>query len=175
MPALFFVTLVCIPFAWLWMLPSQMKDFSQSLVAVSLFSSNFLFVQESGYFAAAAEKMPLLHTWSLAVEEQYYVLFPIFFILAWPFGKSRVFCMIVIIAAFSLALSEWGWRNSATANFYLAPTRAWELLAGSVISPFLTGCIRRTYAAIFSFIAGVMPPMPMFGRSLLYVQSHCVA
>ena len=44
-----------------------------------------------------------------------------------------------------------------------------------VISPFLTGCIRRTYAAIFSFIAGVMPPMPMFGRSLLYVQSHCVA
>jgi hypothetical protein len=46
---------------------------------------------------------------------------------------------------------------------------------GAVISPFLTGCIRRTYAAIFSFIAGVMPPMPMFGRSLLYVQSHCVA
>jgi len=46
---------------------------------------------------------------------------------------------------------------------------------GMVISPFLTGCIRRTYAAIFSFMAGVMPPMPMFGRSLLYVQSHCVA
>ncbi len=45
----------------------------------------------------------------------------------------------------------------------------------TVISPFLAGCIRRTYAAIFSFIAGVMPPMPMFGRSLLYVQSHCVA
>ena len=44
-----------------------------------------------------------------------------------------------------------------------------------VIFPFLTGCIRRTYAAIFSFMAGVMPPMPMFGRSLLYVQSHCVA
>ena len=47
--------------------------------------------------------------------------------------------------------------------------------AKTVISPFLTGCICRTYAAIFIFMAGVMPPMPMFGRSLLYVQSHCVA
>ena len=132
LPALFFVMLVCIPFAWMWMLPSQMKDFSQSLFAVSLFASNILFWRESGYFAPAAEEMPLLHTWSLAVEEQYYVLFPIFLILAWRFGKSRVFWMIVVMAAFSLLLSEWGWRNKPTANFYLAPTRAWELFAGSI-------------------------------------------
>jgi peptidoglycan/LPS O-acetylase OafA/YrhL len=132
LPALFFVMLVCIPFAWMWMLPYQMKDFSQSLVAVSLFASNILFWRESGYFAAAAEEKPLLHTWSLAVEEQYYVLFPIFLILAWRFGKNRVFWMIVVMAAISLLLSEWGWRNEATANFYLAPTRAWELFAGSI-------------------------------------------
>jgi peptidoglycan/LPS O-acetylase OafA/YrhL len=132
LPALFFVMLVCIPFAWMWMLPSQMKDFSQSLVAVSLFASNILFWRESGYFAAAAEEKPLLHTWSLAVEEQYYVLFPIFLILAWRFGRNRVFWMIVLMAAISLLLSEWGWRNKATANFYLAPTRAWELFAGSI-------------------------------------------
>jgi len=132
LPALFLVMLVCIPFAWMWMLPSQMKDFSQSLVAVSLFASNILFWRESGYFAAAAEEKPLLHTWSLAVEEQYYVLFPIFLILAWRFSKNRVFWMIVAMAAISLLLSEWGWRNQATANFYLAPTRAWELFAGSL-------------------------------------------
>ena len=132
LPALFFVMLVCIPFAWLWMIPSQMKDFSQSLVAVSLFASNILFWRESGYFDAAAEEKPLLHTWSLAVEEQYYVLFPIFLILAWRFGKNRVFWMIVVMAAISLLLSEWGWRNKAAANFYLAPTRAWELFAGSI-------------------------------------------
>jgi peptidoglycan/LPS O-acetylase OafA/YrhL len=132
LPALFFVMLVCIPFAWMWMLPNQIKDFSQSLVAVSLFASNILFWQESGYFDAAAEEKPLLHTWSLAVEEQYYILFPIFLILAWRFGKDRVFWMIVIMAAISLMLSEWGWRNKATANFYLAPTRAWELFAGSI-------------------------------------------
>ena len=132
LPALFFVMLVCIPVAWMWMLPGQMKDFSQSLVAVSLFASNILFWRESGYFDAAAEEKPLLHTWSLAVEEQYYVVFPIFLILVWRFGKNRVFWMIVLMAIISLFLSEWGWRNRPTANFYLAPTRAWELFAGSI-------------------------------------------
>ncbi|MDC1292885.1 acyltransferase [Amylibacter sp.] len=132
LPALFFVMFVCIPFAWMWMLPSQMKDFSQSLVAVSLFASNVLFWLESGYFDAAAEEKPLLHTWSLAVEEQYYVLFPIFLFLAWRYGKNRVFWMIVAMASISLLLSEWGWRNKEIANFYLAPTRAWELFAGSI-------------------------------------------
>ena len=132
LPALFFVMFVCIPFAWMWMLPGQMKDFSQSLVAVSLFASNVLFWRESGYFDAAAEEKPLLHTWSLAVEEQYYVLFPIFLFLAWRYGKNRVFWMIVVMASISLLLSEWGWRNTKTANFYLAPTRAWELFAGSI-------------------------------------------
>ena len=109
-----------------------MKDFSQSLVAVCLFASNVLFWKESGYFDSAAEEKPLLHTWSLAVEEQYYVIFPLFLVLVWRFGKSNVFRMIIVLAVISLLLSEWGWRNQATANFYLAHTRAWELLAGSI-------------------------------------------
>ena len=132
LPALFFVMVVCIPFAWIWMLPSQMKDFSQSIIAVSLFVSNILFWKETDYFGVNAEEKPLLHTWSLAVEEQYYLLFPIFLILLWRFGKNRVFWIIFIIALFSLILSEWGWRNKPNANFYLAPTRAWEILAGSI-------------------------------------------
>lgn len=132
LPALFFVMIVCIPFAWTWMFPSQFKSFSQSLVAVPLFASNILFWQKSGYFAAASEENPLLHTWSLAVEEQYYMFLPIFLILLWRFGRSPVFYSIIAISIISLILSEWGWRNQPTANFYLAPTRAWELLAGSI-------------------------------------------
>ena len=78
-PALFFVCFASIPFAWFWLLPSDFQDFSQSLVAVSLFSSNFLFWKESEYFSTAAELKPLLHTWSLAVEEQFYFFFPLLF------------------------------------------------------------------------------------------------
>lgn len=143
LPALFFVMLCCVPFAWMWMLPSELKDFSQSIVAVVFFASNILFWREEGYFAPAAELKPLLHTWSLAVEEQYYLLFPIFLVIAWRFGRNRVFWSICLIAAISLAASEWGWRNEPGANFYLAPTRAWELLAGSMCAFWLSGREQR--------------------------------
>ena len=132
LPALFFVMLCTLPFAWAWMQPSQLKDFAQSLWAVSIFGSNVLFWKTSGYFAAAADEKPFLHTWSLAVEEQYYVLFPVFLFLAWRFGRNRVFWMITFFAAGSLLISEWGWRNEPKANFFLFPTRAWELFAGSI-------------------------------------------
>jgi len=138
LPALFFVMLCCIPFAWLWMLPSELKDFSQSVVSVVFFVSNFLFWREQGYFAPAAEIKPMLHTWSLAVEGQYYLLFPIFLMLAWRFGRKRVFWSICVIAAISLAANEWGWRNKPSANFYLAPTRAWEFLVGSMCAFWLS-------------------------------------
>lgn len=132
LPALFLVMICCLPFAWLWMVPRQMEDFSQSLVATSLFASNVLFWRESGYFEAAAELKPLLHTWSLAVEEQYYVLFPLLLFGVWRFGRKRVFGMLAALAIASLMLSEWSWRNFPTANFYLAPTRVWEIFAGSL-------------------------------------------
>ena len=77
LPALFFMLFSCLPFAWLWLNPVDMKDFAQSLIAVSTFLSNILFWRETGYFATAAELKPLLHTWSLAVEEQYYIFFPL--------------------------------------------------------------------------------------------------
>lgn len=133
LPALFFVILLSIPFALNWMLPDQLLGFSHSIVAVCLFISNILFWQESDYFATASEEKPLLHTWSLAVEEQYYLLFPIFLALVWRFGKKKVLGVIVIVAVLSLLLCQWASINTAgSANFYLAPSRAWELLAGSI-------------------------------------------
>ena len=153
LPALFFVMLICIPFAWLWMLPNQIQDFSQSLVAVSLFISNIQFWRESGYFETEAEEKPLLHTWSLAVEEQYYLLFPIFLILTWRFGKNKVFWMIAVIAAFSLIISEWGVRKNSTANFYLAPFRAWEIFAGSLTAFIIRkkGVIKNNLFSLLGF------------------------
>lgn len=132
LPALFLVMLVCIPFAWAWMLPEQLKNFAQSIVAVNLFASNVLFWKESGYFEPAADDKPLLHTWSLAVEEQYYVFFPLALLLLWRFGRNPTFALIVVGAAVSFALSEWLWQKDPQAAFYLIPTRAWELFAGSI-------------------------------------------
>ena len=155
LPALYFVMFACIPFAWLWIYPSQMIDFSNSLIAVTLFVSNILFWKETGYFAAAAEEKPLLHTWSLAVEEQYYLIFPIFLLLIFRFSKNKVFWIIFIIAIVSLTLSEWGWRNKPSANFYLAPTRIWELLIGS-ISAFIIqdkGVQKNNILAFFGLLA----------------------
>ncbi len=132
LPMLFLVMLCCIPFAWQWMVPNELKDFSQSIAAVTLFASNVLFLREEGYFTAAAELKPLLHTWSLAVEEQFYLLLPPFLSVCWRFGRARLFWAFVVLATASLLLSEWGWRHNPEANFYLAPSRAWEFLAGSL-------------------------------------------
>lgn len=132
LPSLFVVLLFCSLFAWMVMPDAALQKFGSALIGVSFFLSNVVFVRQQGYFDEAAEFNPLLHTWSLAVEEQYYLVFPIFLILTWRFGKNNVFWMIVVMAGVSFLLSEWGWRNKPIANFYLAPTRAWELFAGSM-------------------------------------------
>lgn len=138
LPALFFVMAACVPFAWLWLLPSDLKSFSQSLVAVSTFWSNILFWRESGYFDTAAELKPLLHTWSLAVEEQFYLLFPLFILLTWRLGKRWIVGLLLAAAAISLALAHWGAVNKPAETFFLLPTRGWELLIGAGIALYCT-------------------------------------
>ena len=146
MPALFLVMAVCLPFAWLWMLPSDMKEFSNSLQAVTVFGSNLLFWRESGYFETAAELKPLLHTWSLAVEEQFYVFFPLFLLLTWRFGKRSIVAILIATSLASLALAHWNILNDVSANFFLLPTRAWELALGSFIAFYLAGNNRAEFS-----------------------------
>ncbi len=154
LPALFLVMLVCIPFAWFWLLPSDMKDFSQSLVAVSVFASNILFWRESGYFDTAAELKPLLHTWSLAVEEQYYVLFPLFLMLFWRLGKRLVLVTLGLVFVASLAVAQWGAYAKPAAAFYLLPTRGWELLIGAFAAFYLSQASRKEFGKAASEVGG---------------------
>jgi peptidoglycan/LPS O-acetylase OafA/YrhL len=154
LPALFLVMLVCIPFAWFWLLPSDMKDFSQSLVAVSVFASNILFWRESGYFDTAAELKPLLHTWSLAVEEQYYVLFPLFLMLFWKLGKRWILVTLGLVFVASLAVAQWAAYAKPAAAFYLLPTRGWELLIGAFAAFYLSKANRKEFGKGLSEVAG---------------------
>jgi peptidoglycan/LPS O-acetylase OafA/YrhL len=134
LPALFVLISLCLPFAWLWLLPQDMKSFSQSLVAVTAFASNVLFWRTTGYFDTAAELKPLLHTWSLAVEEQYYLLFPLFVMFTWRFGKTWILKSLVVVFIISLAAAHWGATTHPVFTFFLLPTRGWELLIGGFIA-----------------------------------------
>ena len=132
LPALFLVVVACIPFAWFWMLPGQLERFAQSVVSVCVFMSNVLFWRQSGYFEPATDLRPLLHTWSLAVEEQFYIVYPVLLLALWRVAKGRVAAALTVAAAISLALCVVASQYQPTANFYLLPTRAWELFVGAL-------------------------------------------
>lgn len=144
LPALFVVLAACIPFAWVWMLPAMFEDFARSLGLAALSLSNFFFARETGYFSHSAELQPLLHTWSLAVEEQYYLLFPPLLLLAWRFGRRAALAMVAVLSLASLGLAEWGTTYDPARNFYFTPSRLWELGAGSLCAFALAG--RRPWA-----------------------------
>ncbi len=145
LPALFLVMLACIPFAWLWLVPREMKDFAESLLAASLFLSNHLFLSEKGYFDTAAELKPLLHTWSLAVEEQYYLLFPLFLMSLWRLGRRWILLALAAVFIASLALAQWASHAQPLAAFFLLPTRGWELMIGAFAALYLSKADRAGF------------------------------
>lgn len=135
LPALFFVLFFTTLLSVIFLSPLAFKEYSQSLVSVTTFLSNVFFYSEINYFSPAAEEMPLLHTWSLAIEEQFYIVFPPLLFAMWYLGRRHLLLTLVVFTAISaasmLALNHLGHN---TASFYWPISRAWELLAGSVIA-----------------------------------------
>ncbi|ARQ00763.1 hypothetical protein CAK95_17980 [Pseudorhodoplanes sinuspersici] len=154
LPALFLVTLTCIPFALMWMPPEQLKSFGKSVVAVALFVSNIFFWSEAGYFTAAVDEKPLLHTWSLAIEEQYYLIFPLLMILCWPLGSRRIVLLIFLSIIPSFALAQVGSYRWPDATFFLIFSRSWELAIGGLIAFYLKAPMAsgRVIRELMSFI-----------------------
>ncbi len=133
LPALFTVLAFCSVFAVALMPPSLLMGFARDLIAVCLFVVNVVFWRTTNYFSDRAEENPLLHMWSLAVEEQFYIFFPLLILLLWRTRSPRLLMgTFVVIFLISLGASEWGWRHSSLANFFLLPSRAFELLLGSI-------------------------------------------
>lgn len=142
LPALFLVLAACLPFAWLWFMPNDLSEFAKSVIAAIGFAANIFFWQHSNYFDAATELKPLLHIWSLGVEEQFYLFFPIVLMLVWHMGRKWIVVLLVIGSLLSLALSQYGASVRPVATFFLLPTRGWELAMGSLIALYLHETVR---------------------------------
>lgn len=171
LPALALVLAVCIPFSWWLLPPTEMKDFSESVFATMLFSSNILFWTETGYFATAAELKPLLHTWSLAVEEQFYLFFPLFLMVFWRFGKRTLVILLLLLLLSSLALAHWAVSAKPSAAFFLLPTRGWELLVGALAAFFLQSGASDKTQRLLRELCGLLGLFLIFVSVLVYDNS----
>ncbi len=158
LPALFLMVFVCAVAAWFLLSPLDITNFAKSILGVVTFTSNIVFWLDEGYFESASELKPLLHTWSLAVEEQYYLFFPILLMATFRVARKYMVILLITIALFSFALSEWavilnaGRAKIVNAGFFLLPTRAWELFVGSLVA--------------FHLNKDKMP-LPLTGRNIL--------
>lgn len=133
LPVLLFVLLVSFPFATWLLLPDELLLFSKSVFATLFFVSNFFFYGETGYFQSSTDFMPLIHTWSLSIEEQFYLVFPIVLLL---FLRAPRFLLagFAILSLFSLATSGYLSARSPSFNFYFTISRVFEFLVGAMIA-----------------------------------------
>ncbi|MGO9931291.1 MAG: acyltransferase family protein [Steroidobacteraceae bacterium] len=187
-PALFVMLLVSSILAYKYLLPIELVAFSKSLTAASFSVSNIYFWLQSGYFDASAGEIPLLHTWTLAIEEQFYVFLPVLLVLLHRFLPRRITLVICLFAAVSFLLSAFGAYRFPTATFYLLHTRAWELLLGTILAlegfPKVCSPILRQVTGIFGVIListalvfyhswtpypGLAALAPCFGTALIIV------
>ena len=137
-PALFAVLAATTVCAVCLLFPRELTNFGKSLFATSLFYANYHFMHDTAYFAAPADSKPLLHMWSLAVEEQFYLLFPVYLYAVWRWLRPWLLTLTLALSALSLGYSIWLMANAPDQAFYSAPARAWELMLGSLLAMFIS-------------------------------------
>lgn len=159
-PALFVVLVATAVASWFILPPEQMQTFSQSVVATTGFGANVFFWLKSGYFGGDAELFPLIHMWSLAVEEQYYIIFPFLVMIAAGARKSWLPWIMGSVFVVSFAACIYVTRDQPLAAFFLTPLRAWELLAGVFIAMY-----QRPWLAALDRIRLARPAIELAGLS----------
>ena len=168
LPALLLVMLVSLPFAWMYFIPSSFIDFSKSILYSLGFSSNFYFHYSGQEYGAIDGLLkPFLHTWSLSVEEQFYILFPIILLIIFLHCRKYLIHILIIGLIISLGLAEWSSRNYSSVSFYFLHTRMWELLAGSILAYFEISLGHRSKQKTLNLI---LPGIGLFliGHSIIY-------
>ncbi|MCA1338169.1 acyltransferase family protein [Pseudooceanicola marinus] len=153
LPALFTILIACLIGGYFLFTPERFDALGKSIVATLVFSSNIWFWQGAGdYFGTNVELEPLLHTWSLAVEEQFYLVFPLLLLALSRLQRSLWIVIVTLISLLSFGLSLWLTQAAPTANFYLVPSRAWELGAGALLG---LGAFRLPRSQVFAEIAAL--------------------
>ncbi len=171
MPALVVMILTVLGLsAWLY-LSGDLEGVPKSALAATLFASNLWFFTDTGYFAGGADVKPLLHTWSLAVEEQFYIGFPVLLLLVARLAPKWRTAIIWTLAGASLALCIAMRRDASGFAFYLLPTRGWELFAGSLLALGAVGPIRQQLlreAVASAGLAAILYAVICFDRQTLF-------
>lgn len=179
LPALFALLVAAMALAGWMMLPHDLVALAKSAIAALLFSSNVWFWRQAGYFATETELWPLLHTWSLGVEEQFYIVFPLIvrLVRCWPKHWLAVIFALLAAASFATCVIAMSYYAKPVVAFYLAPTRAWELLIGSILATDAIPSIARPalrnllaasgLAAIVSAVLFYTPATPFPGVGAL--------
>ncbi|MEH6728626.1 MAG: acyltransferase family protein, partial [Hyphomicrobiales bacterium] len=134
LPVLLTVMLVSTPMAWMFLIPEAMRDYCYSIIGSILFSSNFYFWSEDPYWTTDSQIRPFLHTWSLAVEEQFYLIMPLVLLLLCRLENKARLTLVCILALASMGIAQWTSSTRPEFAFYLLPARMWELLAGTMMA-----------------------------------------
>ncbi len=154
-PALIVMMFLTSIAAYFYLLPSELESFAKSLLAALFSLSNFYFWRQSGYFSPNGNK-PLLHTWSLGVEEQFYIFFPLLLMLVRRYFPGKFRQAVIVVAAGSFLLSAFGARAYPSSSFYLPVTRTWELLLGTILSLGIFPGIRSRIGRNLSSACGLL-------------------
>lgn len=133
-PAFFVMALLTSCAAYFLLLPEETVDYAESLLSSLLYASNFYFYSQSGYFSSALAFSPLLHTWSLAVEEQFYLVFPLLLIITFSKKNNKTVLILFLLALLSLLLSETLVYTDKSLAFFASPSRFWQFIIGGLLA-----------------------------------------
>jgi peptidoglycan/LPS O-acetylase OafA/YrhL len=191
LPALCVVVLAAILAAWWLLTTKDMARFGAEVWYSSIFSTNFLFFRKDGYFDGASNMRLLLHTWSLSVEEQFYIFMPLLLLWGTHRFRARLSAVLGILMTASLLFSAYAVYHFPSSDFYLLPSRAWELLCGSLLAIGAAPAITRRWGrellavtglvliaiAVFrfsnaTFFPGMAATLPCLGTAALIWSAH---